>query len=319
MIQPFISIIIPVFNAQAYIGACLEALLVQDYQRNNYEIIVVDNGSLDETVSIVKKFPVQLLIKPNCTISALRNWGAKHAKGTVYAFIDADCIAPNDWLLQALQLLDLENVGAVGCWYALPKNPTNVERVWDIVTANRREKVGPIEWVPSGDLIVKKESFDRINGFNEKLITSEDVDFCQRVIKSGKIIYTHPKVAVEHLGNPKTFKHFFLKEKWRGEGVLQNSFKNFPQIEFNNALIFTLISFVFTVGIVLGIILWIGQGSSDLLLKSFLGLLYIPLLLTIKTLINRSQWKDFLYLWILFTVYGLSRTASIFNLKVWSK
>ena len=317
--QSFISIIIPVLNAQAYIGACLEALLSQDYPKYKFEIIVVDNGSSDETLSIVKKYPVKLLTKINCNISSLRNWGAKHAKGDVFAFIDADCIAPSNWLYEASLLLNIENVGAVGCWYALPQSPTNVERVWDIVTFYRRERTGPIDWVPSGDLIIKKENFGRIHGFDEDLITSEDVDFCQRIIKSGKIVYSDPKIAVEHLGNPKTLKTFFLKEKWRGEGVLQNSFKNFPQIEFNNALIFSLISLIFVIGMLLGVVVWILKGSYGMLLKSFIGLLYVPQFLTIKALINRSQWLDFFLLLLLFTIYGVARAASILNPKVWSK
>jgi cellulose synthase/poly-beta-1,6-N-acetylglucosamine synthase-like glycosyltransferase len=86
--QPFISIIIPVLNAQKWISPCLEALLLQDYPKDKFEIIVLDNGSTDQTMEITKKYPVKLLIKTKCNISALRNWGAAQARGEIFAFID---------------------------------------------------------------------------------------------------------------------------------------------------------------------------------------------------------------------------------------
>jgi len=320
MTQPFfVSIIIPVLNAQQYIGPCLEALRAQDYPKDRFEIIVLDNGSSDNTVDIIKRHPVKLLIKTQCNISTLRNWGVSQARGDIFAFIDADCIAPKDWLLQACRLLQLDHVGATGCWYSLPETTPWVERTWDLVTRVRREKIGPIDWVPSGDLIISKKVFEQIQGFDEYLITSEDVDICQRIIKTGRVVYSHPKAAVKHLGNPKTLKQLFLKEKWRGEGVLQNSFRNFPHIELNNAIIFGLISLIFALGILGGTGLWVMGGQKGLFLISILGLLVIPSFMTIKILLQRPPWKQFFILLLLFTVYGLARGASILNLKIWKK
>jgi GT2 family glycosyltransferase len=176
-----------------------------------------------------------------------------------------------------------------------------------------------MDWVPSGDLAIRKEIFEQIQGFDEYLITSEDVDICQRVIKTGKVVYSHPKLAFKHLGNPKTLKQFFLKEKWRGEGVLQNSFRHFPKIEINNAIIFGIISFVCILGIPGGIVLWTLYGKDGLFLLSSLGLLTVPLLMTIKTLLKQKQWNNFFILWLLFTVYGLARASSVLNPKVWKK
>ncbi|MBF0503849.1 MAG: glycosyltransferase [Candidatus Omnitrophica bacterium] len=317
--NPFISIIIPARNAQKYIGLCLENLLSQDYPRDKYEIIIIDNASKDQTVDIIKKYPVKLHSKNNGNISKLRNWGALQAQGEIFAFIDADCIAPKDWLSRASLLLKLDNIGATGCWYALPESTTWVERTWDILTRIRKEKIGPIDWVPSSNFIVHKEIFRQIQGFDEHLITSEDVDICQRIIKSGRLIYSDPKIAVQHLGNPKTLKQFFFKEKWRGEGVLQNSFRNFPHIEINNAIIFGTISLIFCIGILGGTGLWIINSNNSLFLLSISGLLLIPFFMTIKTLYQQPQWNKFFILLLLFMVYGLGRAASILNFKIWEK
>lgn len=315
--QPFISIIIPAFNAQKFIGTCLEVLLSQDYPKNKYEIIIIDNGSSDQTLDIVRTYPVKYFIKEKCNISSLRNWGANQALGEIFAFIDADCIAPKDWLLQICILLQFNNVGAVGCWYALPESNTLIERTWDMLTYARKERIGPIDWVPSSNFIIRKEIFEQINGFNEYLITSEDVDICQRIIKIGRIIYSHPKLAVKHLGNPKTLKQFFYKEKWRGVGVLQNSFRKFPFIAFNNAFLFGIISFIFILGIISGMGLWIISGLNQLFIISTFGLFVIPLLMTIKTLLQCPQWDKFFILLLLFTVYGVARASSLLNHKIW--
>lgn len=315
--QPLISIIIPVLNAQQHIGSCLEALLLQDYPKDKFEIIVLDNGSSDKTVEIIKKYPVKLLIKTKCNISALRNGGAHQAQGDIFAFIDGDCIAPQDWLTRSCALLQSDNVAAAGCRYALPDSTTLIERTWDILNSVRREKHGPTDWVPSSNLIIRKEVFEQIQGFDEYLITSEDVDICQRIVKTGRIIYSDPKIAVKHLGNPKTLKQFFLKEHWRGTGVLQNSFRNFPHIELNKALIFGFVSFIFTLGILAGIGRYIINGKDSLLLISISGLLFIPFIMTIKILMQRPQWDKFFVLLLLFTAYGLGRASSLFSHKIW--
>ncbi|MBF0511867.1 MAG: glycosyltransferase [Candidatus Omnitrophica bacterium] len=315
--QPFISIIIPVLNAQRYIGPCLEALLAQDYPKDKFEIIVLDNGSLDKTVDIIKKYPVKFVVKTRGTISALRNWGVKQARGNIFSFIDADCLAPSGWLSCASSLLQLDNVGAVGCWYVLPESTTIIERTWDMITDLRRQQTGPIDWVPSGDLTISKKVFEQIGGFDEYLMTDEDVDICRRIIKTGREVYSHPSLAVKHLGNPKTLKQFFFKEKWRGEGVVQGFFRKLPQMELNKALIFGAISLFFVLGVLGGMVLWITKGTASVVIISILGLLVIPFLMTIKILLQRQEWDKFFILLLLFVVYGLARAASILNGKVW--
>lgn len=95
--QQLVSIIIPAFNAEKYIADTIESALAQTYQ--NHEIIVVDDGSDDDTALVVKRFPQVVLIQQsNAGVGAARNTALKHARGEVIALLDADDI----WLPKKL-------------------------------------------------------------------------------------------------------------------------------------------------------------------------------------------------------------------------
>ena len=92
-----VSVVVPVKNGEAFIGELLESLLNQE--EKPYEIIVVDDGSTDRTVEVVKKYPVKLLFTDGSRgANAGRNIGLKNASGDIVAFIDADCAAPPEWI-----------------------------------------------------------------------------------------------------------------------------------------------------------------------------------------------------------------------------
>src|SRR3989339_1251365 len=97
-----VSVIVPMFNAQATIRECIESLLRLDPLP--YEIIIVDNGSTDDSVASVEKVVkekemslVAILSEKERGPAAARNCGAKAAKGGILAFTDSDCTVPQDW------------------------------------------------------------------------------------------------------------------------------------------------------------------------------------------------------------------------------
>ena len=107
-----VSIVIPALNEEKYIGKCLESLLELNTPLESYEAIVVDNGSTDRTVEIAYSFKdrmkLKIFEKPGINISALRNFGVKHASGEVIGFLDADCTVSKDWLNNAVKQLEAE-------------------------------------------------------------------------------------------------------------------------------------------------------------------------------------------------------------------
>ena len=91
--QPFISVIIPVWNSPDLLAKCLAALAVQSYPRERYEVLVVDNGSTDSTAAVARNYPfVTLLSEPVPGAYRARNRGLAAARGEYVAFTDADCI-----------------------------------------------------------------------------------------------------------------------------------------------------------------------------------------------------------------------------------
>ena len=80
---PFVSIIVPARNEAGYIKRCLTSLQSQSYPRQEYEIILVDNGSADDTILIGRQYADIVLSMPGVHVSAVRNFGAKNARGSI--------------------------------------------------------------------------------------------------------------------------------------------------------------------------------------------------------------------------------------------
>jgi glycosyltransferase involved in cell wall biosynthesis len=113
---PLVSVIIPVFNSEKTIGKCVESIKEQTYK--NIEIIVVDDGSSDETLVQALKYDVSTIeIKQNQGAPHAMNVGIEHAKGKYVFFIDADAWAPKLLIEKAVNLLMENSYSAVGGWY----------------------------------------------------------------------------------------------------------------------------------------------------------------------------------------------------------
>lgn len=295
---PFVSIIIPTYNEAKFIELCLKSLMALNYPHDRLGIIVVDNASTDETVSICKEFTSKIYIAPNLTVAALRNYGASQAAGEIYAFIDADCVADKDWLLNAITLVGEENC-ITGSKYLVPDDGTWIEKAWFSQRPKGRKEV---PYINSGNLIVPASIFIKIGGFQESLKTGEDYEFCLRASKETKII-SDENIMVTHLGNPKTIKQFLKREIWHGIGALGSLNINF----FDKPLIGTVAFFILTIFQLIGIF----SGDHRLLF------MYSTLLIVLLLAITVSWRRKFiaspiqgLQLFILYYVYYFGRTIS---------
>ena len=218
------SIIIPAKNEAANIGRCLDSIANVNWDRNEFEVIVVDNGSSDATVAIARKKGALVFIKPELTISGLRNFGAFNSSGEILAFIDADCTVVPSWLEKASPYLKRKEVACFGSPPIVPDDATWVPKAWFSVR-RKRVDVGETDWLESMNMFVRREAYTTSGGFDESLITCEDYDLTLRLKQLGSLICDSSIVAVHH-GEAATVGHFFRKELWRGKsnfaGMMQH-------------------------------------------------------------------------------------------------
>lgn len=107
-----VSVVIPAYNEEKYIGQCLDSLMKQEVMAD--EIIVVNNNSTDQTVEFIKKYPVTLVHEPKQGILPTRNTGFNTAQYDIIARCDSDCILPPNWIKEIKQnFTDHPDISAV--------------------------------------------------------------------------------------------------------------------------------------------------------------------------------------------------------------
>lgn len=222
------SIIIPAKNEAGNIKRCIHSINQNcDYPQDSYEIIVVDNGSTDNTAHIAESIGARVFEKPGLTIAALRNYGAQVARGKVFVFLDADCSVKPRWLKKASVYLNQVDIVCFGSPPDIPENSSWVQKTWFLVRS-RGNVPSEAPWLESMNMFVKRNAFKKIEGFDETLITCEDVDLSYRVSKMGKII-SDPAIEAVHHGEAATVREFFKKERWRGKsnyiGLIRHGLK----------------------------------------------------------------------------------------------
>ena len=226
--QSDVLIVIPVKNEEKYIKNCLDAARNQNYNAGAISIVVVDNGSTDNTIKYVQCYSdVELLYKLDGTIGSLRNFGAFASESKYIAFLDGDTVPPVNWLFVGIDLLQQHSASCVGFAASAPDDSdTWVTKTWHAMNSGAKYKgTCRVEWLSSFNLIVDREYFKRVGSFDENLETCEDADFGKKLSKISNVVYSD-KISVKHLGVVKTVKEFFLKELWRGKSNLRYYKKN---------------------------------------------------------------------------------------------
>ena len=206
-----ISVIVPTLNESRSIRDCLTALRAQSIAADDFEIVIVDNGSRDDTVEIAREFSDRVYSFPGVTVGALRNQGAKLARGEVLAFIDADCVASRTWLEGASAAL-AEGGVAVGNKYDRPDDRRWIEALWLGAAVQGRVATEEL-W--SGNLVVRRAEFLASGGFDETLVSYEDVALSRALGKRGPL-YMDGRVRVVHTGGPKSLLEFARQQLWHG-------------------------------------------------------------------------------------------------------
>jgi glycosyltransferase involved in cell wall biosynthesis len=172
--EPLISVIVAVYNTEKYITEALDSLFAQGYK--NLEVIVVNDGSTDNTLKLLKEYSqiIKIISQENKGQSAARNVGIKCAKGSIIGFLDADDLWPEDHISLSLKYIidsDYDYVYGQTCHF----------RVVD----NKKETKEPTFLVMSvSAYLYKAKVFDVVGLFDEGMRTGEDLDWTIRLAES---------------------------------------------------------------------------------------------------------------------------------------
>jgi glycosyltransferase involved in cell wall biosynthesis len=226
--SPFVSVIVCAYNGGRTLPRCLESLGKINYP--NYEVILVDDGSTDNTPEIAAQFPnVNYIRQTNHGLSHARNTGAGAAKGDVFAYTDSDCMADPDWLYYLIGTLTSGDYAGVGgpnvspparnavqaCVAAAPGGPSHV-LLTDTVA----------EHIPGCNMAFRRWAFENIGGFDpEYRKAGDDVDFCWRLQQAGGVIAFSPTAIVWH-HRRFSLREFMKQQEGYGEAESLLRFKH---------------------------------------------------------------------------------------------
>jgi glycosyltransferase involved in cell wall biosynthesis len=220
-----VSIIIPARNEEKSLGDLLASLQSLDFPRDKFEVVVVDHESTDRTAEIALAAGARVVKKSGGNISSARNFGASQAAGQILAFLDADCTVAEDWLSRALAHFADPEVGAVGSYHIIPLDPPTWVRIVLQKQAAARPKLANATWLPSGNMLIRREVFLECNGFDESLGTCEDVDLSYRITRKYRLI-ADSDIRCWHHREPASLLQLFRKELWRGHDNLAGAFRH---------------------------------------------------------------------------------------------
>jgi glycosyltransferase involved in cell wall biosynthesis len=301
--KKFISIVVCTKNGSKKIKNCLDALIKQTYPPSKYEIILVDDGSTDNTLEIVSKYPIKIIKnEKNIGLAGSRNIGAKEAKGEIIAFTDDDCIPNNDWLEKLEERYSDESISGVGgpaeiynkektlmADYIRYKNPlapleadllksSNIFYRFLLYVRNiffpvKRDKYRRVYSLVGANMSFRKSILEKLNYFDGRLINAgEEEDVCKRhniEFKNNKLFFTSDAIVLHDYNiSPRSiFKRYYSYGVGNGSMCRKHTDQNFMILPFP-----ILIIFIFLVSLFNPILLSVAMFSPYLFYFNWLKL-----------------------------------------------
>lgn len=298
MPNQFISVIVPSRNEENYIQECLDSLLVQDYPKDKYEIIIVDGMSTDRTREIITKYPnVRMLDNSKFNAPAGVNMGIKAAKGEIIIRVDAHAKVAPDFLTQNTKYLQETKADCVGGPIQTIGKGYKGEAIAYVLSSpfgtgskfRFSQKSGYVDTVPFG--AYRKEIFDRLGLLNENLPRSEDLEFNHRIIKAGGKIFLTPDIKSYYYCRT-GFRKLIQQNFFNGYDSIRSAIKDPKSISIRHiipllfvfGMAFGLLWSVFSMlGVYLLLLIFICYGLLNLFFSYLIaakhGVRYFPLVL----------------------------------------
>ncbi len=222
------TIVIPAYNSSRMLQRCLESIRKIDYPE--FETIVVDDGSTDDTADRVKHYPdVKYIKQKNQGPAAARNRGAQEASGTLVFFTDADCIVPPDILARYAPCFSEGSIAGMGGGYRTFNADNPVARYIGREIEFRHQYAGAGKTTAFGtyNAVFDRQVFLEAGGFDTSFqyASGEDFDFCYRLVKSGYKLAFDPDIFVYH-EHPDSIGKYLKQQYKRGTTRTKNLFRH---------------------------------------------------------------------------------------------
>ena len=208
-----VSVIIPHFNQPGDLEQCLRSLEAQTLERSAFEVIVVDNASARTPEEVIRRHPgTRLLVEPKPGPGLARNCGAAAAAGDILCFIDADCRARSDWLLNVINALKDERTilgGDVQIWRDDQSKFTPLEAYESVFAYRFKLYIEKYGFSGTGNLAVRRSDFLEVGPF-AGIAVAEDVEWGTRAKVANFVIRYIPEMVVFHPAR-RTIRELFTK------------------------------------------------------------------------------------------------------------
>ncbi len=208
---PLVSIIIPTYNSEKTLEKCLASICKQTYK--NIEVIVVDGGSNDRTLHIAKKFGARVYILEGEERSASINYGVSKSRGKYIYRVDSDVILEPAIVEECVKKCEIEGYDAVSILWV----PDPTISFWAKVRKLEKECYKH-DLSRVGARFLRKDIFEAVRGFNEKLVAGEDYDLYNRLKRINIKIGTIESKEI-HIGEPKSVRDIIKKNYYYGKTI----------------------------------------------------------------------------------------------------
>jgi hypothetical protein len=223
-LKPLVSIVILNYNGAGYLEKFLPSVLATQYE--NFEVVVADNASSDNSIKLLKeKFPTVKIItnSTNEGFAGGYNWALQKVKANYYVLLNSDVAVDPHWIKPMVKLLEsdktiaacqpkilsftnkeiFEYAGAAGGWIDSLGYPFSRGRVFDVCEKDNKQydTAEPIFWATGACMMIRSELFHSMHGFDASFFAhQEEIDLCWRLQLAGYKIYACPQSAVYHVG-----------------------------------------------------------------------------------------------------------------------